>query len=347
MFIESSTPGARAATYRLSLASRILTLLTLALGCATSQTPYLSSRSPSQVINLVDSLKRDTGQIQVPTASSRFKVKGVTAAGGTWAVLMPYSSDAAAVVVGDGASTRSFLARGAFARITLGQDQRIHLLTRAKPGENVRTVNILDVYGKDVGSYTLPTRSAIPFRGPAGISWRGPAGFFHGDSGARISFHHTNPAPDASIGQRVFAGTSKAGSDFTFGDMSELITLYAPDGSVLHSYPAPLDDAYRLIGASVPKMPISSEQGRVIWATSSSDGLLYVCLSGLSVSGPDYIAVFEPDRGRLLQVIGLDLPSLSTRVSSINPLGHIVSGMGAVGDKLVIVDQMDALMAVY
>ncbi len=320
-----------------------VTLLAV-VGGAFAQNPALIASSPSQVVRLTDFLQPGADQTPDPL---RYGAADLTASGGTWAVLMRSSPNDAQVVIGNEASIRSFPMKTPVESIVLDENQRIHVLARAKSGQDIRTITVLDANGSNVGSYTLPTRAAIPFRSAAGLLWWGEAGFFHGNSGARIRFQPRDHGPDASVGQFVIAGTAKLGVDFTFGDLSELITLYARDGSVLRSYPAPLDDAYRLIGADVPKMPIASEHSRVLWATPGDDGLLYVCLSGVHISRGAFVAVFDPDQGRLSSVIGLELPSLPSQVSSVNPKGYIFPGRGAIGNKLILADQSTGLLAIY
>jgi hypothetical protein len=333
--------------YQVSQVFKVFLLLALCVGYVGSQPTDFVRSLPRQIVNVVESLQRETAHRAMHIASSRFKIKDVSQAAGMWAVLMPSTSTDAAVMLGDRTSTHSFVSPGVFERIMLDDDRSVHLLSRYKPGDNARVVSVVDDSGKVADTYTLSTSSAIPFLGTSGIGWRAPTGFFRGPTASRISFQRTYPAPDAEIEQRVIAGMTRSGAYFTFGELSEAITVYGADGRIAHSYAAPLDAAYRLIGGSVPKMPVSTERSRVVWSSASRDGRLYVCLSGLPIAGPAYIAVVEPDSGRLLQVISADLPSLPTRISSSNPTGHIMPSLGAVGDMLVIADQIDGLVVLY
>lgn len=86
---------------------------------------------------------------------------------------------------------------------------------------------------------------------------------------------------------------------------------------------------------------------RIVWASSSRQGLIYMYLSGLPVRGPGRIAVVLPSDGRLVKSIALDLPGSDSRRDRYNPEGSMMVVMGAVDDQTAVMDAELGILALY
>ena len=84
-----------------------------------------------------------------------------------------------------------------------------------------------------------------------------------------------------------------------------------------------------------------------MWAAPTSDGLLYVCLSGTLGSGPAFLAVIDANSGTLQKVISADLPEFKEDITWNNPTGTILPTTGAVDDQLVIADRGKGVLAIF
>ena len=153
---------------------------------------------------------------------------------------------------------------------------------------------------------------------------------------------------DQTLSQRVFVGALPwDGEYFTFGELSELVVAHRRGGAVFNSYTAPLDLAFRAIGIPFDKPAQSSGQSRIIWATSTKDGFLYICLSGTPMAGPAFIAVLDVMSGILRTVIRAEFPNSNEAISGINVQGTMMPAMGVIDSGLVIADQRGSLVAIY
>jgi hypothetical protein len=130
------------------------------------------------------------------------------------------------------------------------------------------------------------------------------------------------------------------------GTLSEQVVVRASDGKVLSRTTMALDDAYRLANQKVYQRGPLAGVSRVLWAGVSRNGELVICMSGLPLSGPAYVAIIDPLTGRALRVIAALLPSTLERIDRFNPQGVMFPARGAVDDRLVILDSL-GILAVY
>jgi hypothetical protein len=131
-----------------------------------------------------------------------------------------------------------------------------------------------------------------------------------------------------------------------FGHRSESITVFDSEEKVLSKNRIQLDEAYAAMGRhGVPQDPYSGRL-RVIWASGSDDGRLYVCSSELPVSGPVTLGVFDPITGVLVSVPRLTPPVAKRPRNQINTR-EFVPTMGAVGDQTLVLDVGLGLAALY
>lgn len=138
-----------------------------------------------------------------------------------------------------------------------------------------------------------------------------------------------------------------AGRSLQVGTLSEKVVVHENDGKVASRNTLAMDDAYR-VANDVPPVhdPLSGVQ-RMLWASLSNAGEVFVCLSGVPLSKPANIAQFDPMTGHLVKVIEAQLPRLPERVDKYNPDGFIGPFLGAVDDRIVIADGPLGLVAVY
>jgi hypothetical protein len=304
--------------------------------------------SPSQVVHVSDIVRQDVGLLVPDTPSGRLSLRDVSQGGGIWAALVPVSNTTAVVAVGTQRSAHAFMVPGDVRQIAVDQYGHTHLLHRYRHPATHRDISVLDSEGSLLDQYSIPASGASPLLTGSGLIWKLPHALVTKQAFVALLELDGSHDVNDTIAQRQFVGALPPGRGyFTFGDLSEMITLHREDGSVLSSFAAPLDAAYKEIGASVPKLPLSSERSRVIWASATQGGLLYVCLSGLPISGPAFIAVIEAKSGALQKVIGAQLPAFSKAATGTNPTGTMMPGMGAVDDQLVIADQQRGVIALY
>jgi hypothetical protein len=319
------------------LFASLLSVLSLA------QTVPFEKLSPRQTIMLGDVVTEQLGG-----HFARNPVQAISQAHGVWAVLFS-SSIGKSVVTGDAHNQpHAFSVAVDIEQIAVDQDRRVHLAHRYLRPSDKRTVSVVDLAGNSVSEYLVPAGFVHPFLTGSGIVWKsqdalvGPSKF--------LPILQLNGLSDVndSPNELEFVGTLTGGGYFTFGSGSEVITLHAPDGSVWSSYPAPLDAAYAAIGSPVPKPGPETEVVRVMWASTGSNGLLYVALSGLPAAGPVYVAVIEARSGTLQKVLRAELPKFKDEISPANPDGVMFPGRGVVDDQvMMIADQQKAVLAIY
>lgn len=306
-----------------------------------AQTIPIEKISPSQTIMLGDIVAQQLGGYV-----SRNGLQALSQANGVWAVLF-YSSVGRSVITSDShGPAHAFPTAVDVEQVAVDQDAHIHLVHRYLWPENKRVVSVFDLLGNQVTEYSIPIGLAQPFLTGSGLLWK---------SGNALAAAHTfiplmqldgSRDVNDAFGESPFVG-AVGGGYFTFGSHSEMITIHRSDGSIVSSGPAPLDAAYKAIGALVPKPPTSSDYVRVLWASTARSGSLYVGLSGLPVSGPAYIAVIDPQTRTLQKVITATLPSFRDEISRLNPLGTMFAAMGTIDDQLIIADEPRGVLAIY
>jgi hypothetical protein len=155
------------------------------------------------------------------------------------------------------------------------------------------------------------------------------------------------PLATESNHEDVFTLGLTDGGRVELGRTSETMKIFDSDGSFRRAVIPELDAAYAALNRPYPKSTLPWGRNRVLWATSSSEGSLYVCLSGVSVTEGVPIAVIRPDDGRLVKVIRALLPTATWRQTRSNSDGIIFPSHGVADDRLVITDSSLDIVALY
>lgn len=138
------------------------------------------------------------------------------------------------------------------------------------------------------------------------------------------------------------------GRTVQIGFATEEVVVRSADGQIVARSMLALDDAYRLVRQSPPVHDPLSGILRVAWGSVSRTGQVFLCLSGLPVAKPAYMGVFDPLTGRAVRVIETQLPNSPARIDpQYNPDGQLIPALGAVDDRLVIVDPPLGIVALY
>jgi hypothetical protein len=327
----------------------VLLVAPYAADCKQQHTVPVSKIGPSQVINLGDIIRRDIGLsgLGVKEDVKQISITHVSQAGGVWAAVVPFAFKTTVLATGRGNISHAFTVSGRVRQLAVDQEGRLHLLERSQVSSSAPDIWVMDESGASLEHYSLSVVSAVPFLSDSGVLWKAPDAIVAKQ--LFIPLLQLNGKRDSNelIPQVVTVGALSDHGYFTFGNLSEVITVHGPDGSVLRSYPAPLDSAYEAIGVSFGKPPQPSEISRVMWAASTGEGLLYVCLSGTLGSGPAFLAVIEASSGTLQRVVSAELPGFKDGVAANNPAGTMLPATGAIGDQLVIADRSRGVLAIY
>ena len=316
--------------------------------CQQQEPPAVTTANFKQLINLEEVIRRDLSQATTPNGSNQIAVRRISQAQGAWAASVPFSSSTTAIVTGHSGQAHAFIAAGRVRQLAIDHELRLHLLHYTQPSAPASDVSVMDLQGNSLENYSIPGATGSPFLNSSNVMWK--------VAGALVSKQAFTPLLqlngvrdlNEARAQRIIVGALPVdGEYFTFGDLSELITQHGKDGSVLSSYEAPLDAAFQAVGVSFVKPPQPSDISRVIWAASTPNGLLYICLSGAPAAGPAFIAVLEVSSGKLLKVLRAELPRFKNAVTARNVNGTMTPAMGAISDQLVIADQQNAMVAVY
>jgi hypothetical protein len=304
--------------------------------------------SPVEVVDLGQVVQHDLGV-------SGAKPVRVAQNAGAWVVLMkaPPEQDAldhSIVVTGDPASKHALMLDGRFDQVALDQNRHLHLryIRRGADGNHVLTKFIeLDFTGKKVNAGTVPEIYADLLLAGGNARWMTGHGLL--DPRAQSIQSPKIEDPNGKIGQRVFHLGLSGGNYISLGDLSEQISFFDANNSMIFAHPVDLDSAYRLIGLRVPAHSDAvTGMTRVGWAATTASGLLCIYLSNTPASGPAYVALFDPATGSLKSAIKANLPRAEgRRQMPFNPQGTMSAGLGAFGDRLIIMDPEMGIVALY
>ena len=151
--------------------------------------------------------------------------------------------------------------------------------------------------------------------------------------------------------ERRFVLGLPGGRHLILRDRSERVTVYDASGSATATAVLRFDQAYTSIGrtsAPVDIHLVGDGRTRVIWATTSAAGELYISLTDTPVVGPGYVAVFDPLNGKFIRMLSLELPKgILSRVFDENPGGTMIPLMGSIYERMVIADRDAGVAAFY
>lgn len=301
--------------------------------------------SPQQTVKVGEVIQRDNKLAQ-PGATAELSIEKISQAETSWAALVPVSGGSA-IVIGQGTSLHSFTTSRKVVNLALDLEGHLHLLGINRES-GLGEVSIVDQSGSELGAYSLPVKRAAPILTEAGVAWKAPGIFVSQQTFTPLLQLNGKRDPNDDTPQLVVVGSlPNGGGYYTFGNLSEIVTIHGSDGAVVKSYPVPLDVAFEAIGVSFVKPQPPTDASRVMWAAPTQSGQLYICLSGTRASGPAFLVVVDVESGRIEKVISADLPRSAEAVASNNPNGTMLPSDGAMGKHLVIVDRGQGLVATY
>lgn len=291
----------------------------------------------------------ETGKLLLGT--NHFAVRAATYSRDRWAVLVSMEDKSCAVLAGDLTSESSFAVGPKLERLFLDASGR---LTLARfDGVGFELLN-QDWEGGTLTSAGTIGLSVAPFYSDGKLMWRS----LHADPAevpppTQTPYRVVQPVglpPDTTakiLEPRYLIVGLPAGRHVAFSDRTEQITLYEADGSLVGTAQADLDSAYRALGLTPRRVDPLGNESRVMWASSSIEGELYVCLSQTPVIGPAEIAVINPASGSLIRVLRAELPKAEMRKRPSNPEGVMSPSMVAMGDGLAILDNGAKVLSLY
>ncbi len=176
------------------------------------------------------------------------KLVDVSQANGQWAGLVHQTSVSSILIAGNSQLDHAYIVDGVFDRIVLDTNRHILLRYRPQKGDKATHAASFSEDSKQIGSFIITVPGAEPFANESGFQWRTRSG------SAEIGvshLHSTDPILDQnfSIPQPVTTGAQNVGSYFTFGALSETITIVDEARETTPtSLPVQLDTAYQAVG---------------------------------------------------------------------------------------------------
>lgn len=324
-------------------------ILVLGMLLAFHSSAQVVYKNPIRTVNVRTVLARDTAETKV-------NLLDLNQANGRWAVLLgPRVGTKSSVVTGDATSEKAFSVEGKFDNFIMDENSSIHLhqTSRLRKGEptNPASVVVVTPDGLKANTYQIPGGASTPLHTGSEVVWQTSEGFF-GVGGGRTSLIRDSDTvklishPEFRA-QRLTSGMLPSGKTYLFSDLAEDLVILDPLQKTTINVPLQLDSAFAAIGITPGRRDPSSGRSRIMWATTASDGKLVVCLSDTPMSGPAYVAVFNPETGALVEVIRANLPTSPARRGPNNANGVMVPSLGAMTDRLVLLDDSEGTLAFY
>lgn len=308
--------------------------------------------TPKYVVDLREAIK--AGVLRVDLS-----ITGVSNSNGRWAVLTEFKNRQSLVLTGDSrVDGLSPILEDAFDQIGIDAAHNIYLQKRSGPeAASTEIVEWNRTNGK-FSSIKVDSPRATPFLSNGAVLWKTPRGVVQIDGDAleksKFKAFRTVIEPLLSldstgktVDQQEFILGLPNGRHAVLGNLTEEIRVYDADGSLLSSAFADLTGAFASIGHFVAKYDPAKGRSRMVWASSSADGNIYIRLSVLKFLGPAVLAVINPDTGSLIKTITLNLPTIERKKGPDNPEGVPFFAQGSVTDQLVVVDTAAMVLAVY
>jgi hypothetical protein len=306
----------------------------------------LADVSPSEIVSLRQIVQRDLGE-------EPGKVLSLAQRNGAWALIVKAPPELEALehsilVTGDSTSKRAMMLDGRFDWIVMDDNHHLHLrywrtISNRGPTRFLET----DFTGKKLRTGVVPEINAVPMVMGNITKWKTTKGLF---DPLVESLGFSNPYDsNEQFGEWVDYLGLPGNRHLSLGHLAERINLFSADNALMASPSVDLDSAYRLLGLPIPRhSDPSTGQTRVGEVTTTTGGLLCICLSDVPSWGPANIALFEPETGALKFVFQAFRPKAEGRRSKpFNPEGVITAGLIAYGDFLVIVDPSMGLLVKY
>ena len=293
--------------------------------------------------------------ITAATHRDDFTVDAVAQSHGRWAALGNFESTRESVIAAgdDSGSIRvSDLIRPTADRIAMDANGLIHLRLRQSQ-HDVSEIALADHSTlRTVARYKVAEGGLEPVNSGSEVLWRRRDTLFRIHPSfwpmGTLSQPVRPPAPTPELAaEPVLIFALPSGRWVQFGILSEDISVFEADGTPAGAVRAALDDAYRGTNAKGLKYRPTSGNARTLWAAGTRDGRLYVCLAGLPVIGPAYIAAIDPLTGRLIKLIAAETPTTPERVAEYDGTGAIYPIDGAVDDRIAILDGKVRILAIY
>jgi hypothetical protein len=300
---------------------------------------------PKRIVDLQEM----TGKLY---SRSDFSSVNITQANGRWAVLLDSGANEGIVVKGDFRSEQASVKCGAYDSIAMDAAHRIYLRHNSMGLGKSTRVRVEEWETENFTIQEIPAPKAEPYLSGKRLIWKARSGF----TGSLVSESRTlgwaqatGPFERPELVEQadpagVYVMGLPQGGRVELGRASEIINLFGSEGNLRSVASADLDAAYRVLERSHPKAP---GRLRMLWASSSAEGLLYVCLTAMPMARGAHIAVIRPQDGGLVKIVRAILPTAVWRRDRYNPEGAIFPSPGAVDDRLVIMDKSLDIVGLY
>lgn len=275
-----------------------------------------------------------------------YAVNAVAESNGRWAALLTKDAQKSVVLTGNARGVdRKIAVPNGTDNIQLDSEHTLHIRTRTRTGGTKMSVHRTD---GTLWQEFETNEQAVPFIAAGAVNWRTSNGLIQlGYPNRRIASEHTKPDANNLINQRIFLLGLPSGGFYTVGDLTETVSVFDSQGNSISESHLDLDRAYSQLGLSVSRSDPTTGRTRIMWATSSSNGQLIVCLSETPGSKPAYLAVPDPLTGHFSHFIVAHRPMLKSEAARVDPNELFLPTMGAMGDQLILVDKGRGLIAVY
>ena len=239
-------------------------------------------------------------------------------------------------------------------RAILDGQNRTYLQGDQRGSQRERAVFELLEHGGLRELVQIPDSSLTPLRSGGEVLWSGAEGMWRERSSRALKIKRppgvNEPVPEVENERRFVLGLP-GGRHLILRDRVEIATVYDASGSVTATAVLRFDQAYASIGrtsAPVDIHLVGSGRSRVIWATTSASGELYIALADTLIVGPVYVAVFNPQNGKFMRMLSAERPKgILFRVFDENPDGMMIPSMGSVYERMVFVDPDAGVAAFY
>ncbi len=309
--------------------------------------------------------------IRSATGRTDFVVGDIAQNHGRWAAVINYATNESMLVTGgdSDAPQVSPLISGGIERIALSNG-KMYLRYRSKIAAT-SDIEVRDETFKPLARRSVQASVKLePVASSSGVYWidgamgetvygetiispgpRIPAGKLQFSHAAGAIFSTETPDPDHKITEfrKVFAAdTPGSGTRWIeVSELSEEVAVFEQNGRLVARQRLLLDAAYVAADQHAPRRNLLGGTDRIMWSAVSHDGLLYVCLSGVSIGQPRPIAVFNPETGKLMRVFQIVTPTIPERQNQYNLEGFVWPISGVLDDRMVIADNQFGILGIY
>ena len=290
--------------------------------------------------------------------NEEFQITDVSISANRWVALLSFRKGEtnSILVSGDLAGADASVRRLEYrpTRAILDGQNRIYLQGDQRGRQRERAVFELEERGGRRELAQIPDDMVTPLRSGGEVLWSGAEGIWREQSSRGLKIKRpppTNGAVSEVENELLSVLGLPGGRHLILRSRVETATVYDATGSVSSTAVLRFDQAYASIGrtsAPVDIHEVGSGRTRVIWATTSAAGELYVGLSETPIVSSVYVAVFDPVNGKFMRMLSVERPKgIAFRVFDENPDGGMLPSMGSVYERMVIADPEAGVVAFY